>query len=86
MIPKQKPEWYEGTTVRMRNIPNREKLAPNLCCKNKLGGQQDRKWVIDSPPRIMEIKAKVNKWVLIKLKSICTMKETISKVKRQPSE
>ena len=40
----------------------------------------------DPPPRILEIKAKINKWGLIKLKSLCTTKETISKVKRQPSE
>ena len=38
------------------------------------------------PPRILEIKAKINKWDLIKIKSFCTTKETISKVKRQPSE
>ena len=40
----------------------------------------------DLPPRILEIKAKINKWDLIKLKSFCTTKETKSKVKRQPSE
>ena len=40
----------------------------------------------DPPPRVLEIKAKINKWDLIKLKSFCTMKDTISKVKRQTSE
>ena len=38
----------------------------------------------DPPPGVIEIKAKINKWDLIK--SFCTMKETISKMKRQPSE
>ena len=40
----------------------------------------------DPPPRILEIKGKINKWELIKIKSFCKTKETISKVKRQPSE
>ena len=40
----------------------------------------------DPSPRVMEIKAKINKWDLIKIKSFCTTKETVSKVKRQPSE
>ena len=41
----------------------------------------------DPPPRVMETKTKINKWDLSQLKSfICTMKETISQVKRQPSE
>ena len=40
----------------------------------------------DPPPRVMEIKAKINKWDIIKLKAFCIKKETISKVRRQPSE
>ena len=38
------------------------------------------------PPREMEIKTKINKWDLMKLKSFCTAKETRNKTKRQPSE
>ena len=39
----------------------------------------------DPPPREMEIKTKINKWDLMKLKSFCTAKDTINKMKRQPS-
>ena len=40
----------------------------------------------DPPPRVMEIKTKINKWDLIKFKSFCKAKETTNKAKRQPSE
>ena len=41
----------------------------------------NHKILYDPSPRVMEIKAKINKWDLNKLKSFCTMKETMSKVK-----
>ena len=44
------------------------------------------KILYDPPPSVTEIKTKVNKLDLIKLKNFCTAKETISNVKRQPSE
>ena len=40
----------------------------------------------DPPPRVIEIKIKINKWDLMTLKSFCTTKETVNKMKRQPSE
>ena len=43
------------------------------------------KILYDPSPRVTEIKTKVNKWDLIKLKMFCTANETVSKVKRQPS-
>ena len=41
---------------------------------------------LDPSPRVMETKTKINKWDLIKLKSFSTTKETINKMKRQPTE
>ena len=41
---------------------------------------------LDLSPKVKEIKAKINKWDLIKLKNFCTSKETINKMKRQSME
>ena len=40
----------------------------------------------DPPPTVMTIRTKINKWDLIKLKSFCPAKETLNKMKRQPTE
>ena len=67
--------------------PETIKLVEENICKT-LPDINHSKILYDPPPRVMEIKAKINKWDLIKLKSFCTTKETkeISKVKRQLSE
>ena len=41
---------------------------------------------LDQSPKLKEIKAKMNKWDVIKLKIICTAKETIDKMKKQSTE
>ena len=56
-------------------------LEENIC--RTLNNINQSKILCDPPPRVMEIKTKVNKRDLIKLRSFCEAKETITKVKRQ---
>ena len=74
-------KWIKDLNVRPETI---KLLEENL--GKTLSDVNHSRIFYDPPPRVMEIKAKTNKWDLIKLKSFCTTKETISKVKRQLSE
>ena len=73
-------KWIKDLNVR----PETRKLLEENIGKT-LSNINHSKILYDPPTRVMEIKAKINKWDLIKLKSFCTMKKTISRVKRQPS-
>ena len=74
-------KWIKDLNVRPETIKFLEKNIGRT-----LSDINHSKILYDPPPRVMETKPKINKWDLIKLKSFCTMKETIRKVKRQPSE
>ena len=79
-------ERRRGQQKRLRSMgPETVKLLEENINKTLFSIHHSR-ILYDPPPRILEIKAKINKWDLIKLKSFCTMTETISKVKREPSE
>ena len=73
--------WIKDLNIRSETI---KLLEENI--GKTLSNIHHSRILYDPPPRILEIKAKINKWDLIKLKSFCITKETISKVKRQPSE
>ena len=74
-------KWIKDLNVRPETI---KLLEENL--SKTLSDIHHSRIPYDPPPRILKIKTKINKWDLIKIKSFCTTKETISKVKRQPSE
>ena len=74
-------KWIKDLNVRPDTIKLlEENIGRTLFDMNR------SKIFFDPPPRVMKIKTKVNKWDLMKLNSICTAKETINKMKRQPSE
>ena len=74
-------KWIKDLNVRPETI---NLLEENI--GRTLDDINQSKILYDPPPRVMEIKTKINKWDLIKLKSFCTAKKTTNKVKRQPSE
>ena len=78
-ISKINSKWIKDLNVRPETIKLLEKNIDKT-----LSDINHSRIFYGPPPREMEIKAKINKWDL--LKSFCTMKETISKVKRQPLE
>ena len=76
-------EYGTGTKIKVR--PETIKLLEENIGKTLFDINHNR-ILYDPPHRILEIKAKISKWDLIKTKSFCTTKENLSKVKRQPSE
>ena len=74
-------KWIKNLNVRPIII---KFLEENI--DRTLSDKNHCKTFYNPPPRIMEIKTKINKWDLIKFKNFCAMKKTINKVKRQSSE
>ena len=75
-------KWIKDLNVRPETI----NLLEENSIDKTLSDINHSKILYDPPPRILGIKAKIKKWDLMKIKSFCTTKENISKVKRQPSE
>ena len=74
-------KWIKDLTIRPETI---KLLEENI--GRTIDDINQSKIFYNPPPGVMEIKTKINKWDLIKLKSFCTAKETVNKVKRQSSE
>ena len=74
-------KWIEDLDVRPETV---KLLEENM--DKTLSDMGHSRILYDPHPRILETKAKINRWDLVKLKSFCTAEETVSRVKGQPSE
>ena len=74
-------KWINDQNVRQETIKTLEEKAG----KN-LSDLSHSHFLLDTSPKARELKAKMNYWDLIKIKSFCTTNETINKTKRQLKE
>ena len=81
LTPNTNSKWIKDLNVRPETI---KLLEENI--GRTLSDINHSRILCDPPPRVMKIKTNINKWDLTKLKSFCTTKKTINKMKRQLSE
>ena len=77
---KTNSKWIKDLNVRQETIKTLEEKAKDLSDLSRSN------LLLDTSPKARELKAKMNYWDLMKIKSFCTAKETINNTKRQPTE